>query len=258
MALQKYVRQLRPIKNYNNKTQFTESYDIFPKSEGEIDTLDIPHDKEKLKALFAEIIAKSSSMPDPIGLQSSTPKNVKISRSVSDNFDLTALSKKYGFKVTEGEGSRGGRGSKSQGFGFEGQVETDIKIYIEEGIDSSRFTYPDFIKELHKDILSKHETIEVIPEGAANTRRPLQFTDIGALIKGRELQIGNLITDITVLGDGKPYYLSLKLGQYLQKTNLKLVSLKIKEQNNYLECLVLMRKNLLTFLKSMIKRTQEK
>ena len=41
MALQKYVRQLRPIKNYNNKTQFTESYDIFPKSEGEIDTTEI-------------------------------------------------------------------------------------------------------------------------------------------------------------------------------------------------------------------------
>ena len=53
MALQKYVRQLNPIsRTYNNKTQFTESYDIFPKSEGEIDTLEIPHDKEKLKALF--------------------------------------------------------------------------------------------------------------------------------------------------------------------------------------------------------------
>ena len=213
MALQKYVRQLNPIsRTYNNKTQFTESYDIFPKSEGEIDTLEIPHDKEKLKALFREIIAKSNGMPDPIGLQSSTPKNVKISRSVSDNFNLPALSKKYGFRVTEGEGSRGGRGSKSKGFGFEGQVEKDIKTYIEEGIDSPRFTYPNFVKELHRDILSKHEKIEVIPEGAANTRRPLQFTDIGALIKGRDLQIGNLITDVTVLGDGKPYYLSLKLG----------------------------------------------
>ena len=213
MALQKYVRQLNPIsRTYNNKTQFTESYDIFPKSEGEIDTLEIPHDKEKLKALFREIIAKSNGMPDPIGLQSSTPKNVKISRSVSDNFNLPALSKKYGFRVTEGEGSRGGRGSKSKGFGFEGQVEKDIKTYIEEGIDSPRFTYPNFVKELHRDILSKHEKIEVIPEGAANTRRPLQFTDIGALIKGRDLQIGNLITDVTVLGDGKSYYLSLKLG----------------------------------------------
>ena len=45
MALQKYVRQLNPIsRTYNNKTQFTESYDIFPKSEGEIDTLEILFD----------------------------------------------------------------------------------------------------------------------------------------------------------------------------------------------------------------------
>ena len=78
-------------------SQFSEAYDVIPKSRGEIDTLEIPHDKEKLKDLFDEIVAGAGGMPDPIALQSSTPKNIKVSRSVSDNFNLLALSKKYGF-----------------------------------------------------------------------------------------------------------------------------------------------------------------
>ena len=100
MSLNGYVRQLKPTINLANKSQFTEAYDIIPKSSGEIDSLDIPHDKERLKDLFDEIVAGAGGMPDPISLQSSTPKNIKISRSVSDNFNLPALSKKYGFKIT--------------------------------------------------------------------------------------------------------------------------------------------------------------
>ena len=80
MSLNRYVRQLNPIKkskvDYVQKV--SEAYDIFPKSEGEIDTLDIKHDKEKLKDLFKDVIAKSGGMPDPIALQS-TSKDVKIS-----------------------------------------------------------------------------------------------------------------------------------------------------------------------------------
>ena len=166
---------------------------------------------QDLKDLFKDVIAKSGGMPDPIALQS-TSKDVKISRAVADNFDLPAMSKKYGIKITPGEGSRGGRGTKSKGFGFEGQITKDIETYIAEGVDSQNFTYPKFIREFHTLVLSKHDDIRVKLEGGANTRRPLQFTDIGVLIKGRDLQIGNLITDVTVYGDDKTYYLSLKLG----------------------------------------------
>ena len=68
------------------------------------------------------------------------------------------------------------------------------------------------MKEFHDDVLSKHENIQVSLEGGANTRRPLEFTDIGALIGGRELNIGYKVTDVTVMGDGNYYYLSLKFG----------------------------------------------
>ena len=59
MSLQRYIRQLIPIQENVNLSQFSEAYDIIPKSTGEIDTLEIPHDKEKLKALFDEIVAGS-------------------------------------------------------------------------------------------------------------------------------------------------------------------------------------------------------
>ena len=45
MSLQKYVHQMRVRKVLDNKSQFSEAYDIIPKSSGEIDSLDIPHDK---------------------------------------------------------------------------------------------------------------------------------------------------------------------------------------------------------------------
>ena len=40
------------IKPENHIQRIRFRYDIFPKSSGEIDTLDIPHDKEKLKSLL--------------------------------------------------------------------------------------------------------------------------------------------------------------------------------------------------------------
>ena len=153
MSLQKYVHQMRDRKVLDNKSQFSEAYDIIPKSSGEIDSLDIPHDKEMLKGLFNHIVSKSG-MADPIAIQASTPKNIKVSRSVADDFNLSTLSKQYGFKVTEGEGSRGGRGSKSTGFAFEGEVTKDIETYIAEGETSENFKYPDFMKDMHRDILS--------------------------------------------------------------------------------------------------------
>ena len=216
MHLRKYVRQIRPIQEHNIKPEnhiqrISEAYDIFPKSSGEIDTLDIPHDKEKLKSLLNFVLTKSGGMSDPIALSNNPKeKGVKIHRIVADDLNLPDITKKFGIKVSAGNGSRGGTGTKSMGFGFEAQVTKDIETFIQEGIDSPNFTYPEFMKELNDSILSKHSDIQVKQDGGANTRRPLVFTDIGALIKGRDLQIGNLITDVTVSGDGEPYYLSLK------------------------------------------------
>ena len=236
MHLRKYVRQVRPIQEHNIKPEnhiqrISEAYDIFPKSSGEIDTLDISHDKEKLKSLLNFVLTKSGGMPDPIAISNNPKeKGVKIHRVIADDLNLPDITKKFGIKVSAGNGSRGGTGTKSMGFGFEAQVTKDIETFIQEGIDSPNFTYPEFMKELNDSILSKHSDIQVKQDGGANTRRPLVFTDIGALIKGRDLQIGNLITDVTVSGDGEPYYLSLKFGGTVTFFNAGVQTIFTEEQ----------------------------
>lgn len=194
------------------KHHISEAYDIIPKTDLEIDELKTNHDKKNLKDLLKHI-ALVTGVIDPLAL-SKNPKEtgIKVIRSAADELDLNSLSKKYGFKLTAGNGSRGGTGTNNAGLGFEGQVVSDIEKYIQEGVDSLRFKYPEFMQELHNKILSKHTDVRVLLEGGKNTKRPLVFTDVGAMIKGRELQIGKYLTDVTVFGDGNPYYLSLKYG----------------------------------------------
>ena len=122
-----FLRQLKPIDE--NKTShvqriqssykgLSEAYDIIPTSELEIDELDIPHNKENLKALFVDI-TKSTGVGDPIAFSKNPKeKGIKVLRSVADELNLPALGKKYGFKLSAGNGSRGGTGTKSMGFGL--------------------------------------------------------------------------------------------------------------------------------------------
>ena len=124
MSIRDHIRILKPLPIKESVVtkirSLTEAYDIFPKSEGEIDTLDIPHNKDNLKALLKDVLSKSDGMADPIAI-SKNPKEkvVKIHRLVADNLNLPALSKKYGIKVSAGYGSRGGTGTKSQGFSYQ-------------------------------------------------------------------------------------------------------------------------------------------
>ena len=116
MSLQKYVQQLKSIK----QNQVSEAYNIFPKSEKDIDNLknDISiQDTEKLKSLFTAVRKKSGSMTDPIALD---PKKqeVKIARDVATKLDLPSLKKEFGISVTAGDGS-GRKGSKKGPSGAE-------------------------------------------------------------------------------------------------------------------------------------------
>ena len=111
MSLQKYVQQLKSTQ----QNQVSEAYNIFPKSEKDIDNLknDISiKDIEKLKGLFTAVRKKSGKMTDPIALD---PKQqvVKIARDVVPKLDLPSLEKKFDIKVTEGDGS--GRKSGKKG-----------------------------------------------------------------------------------------------------------------------------------------------
>lgn len=191
----------------------SEAYDIIPKSDVEIDDLGHLSDdqKENLKKL-RNVIAANTGVADPLALSKSPKeKAIKVVRHVAIDLDLPKLSKEYGFKLTAGNGSRGGAGAKSKGFAFEGQIATDVEEYIANGIDGN-FKFPNMMKKMHDSFLKDAKTIEVKVEGGANTKRPLVFGDAKAVIGGRELNIGHKITDVTVYVDGKPIYLSAKFG----------------------------------------------
>ena len=195
------------------KEFLSEAYDIIPKSQVEID--DIVHlsddQKEKLKSLYASI-TQQTGMVDPFALSGSKKeRGIKVARAVAIDLDLPKLSNEYGFKLSAGNGSRGGRGNKSKGFAFENQIVSDLEKYKESGLDGD-FKFPDMIKDMHDSFLKDARFIEVSLEGGANTKRPLVFGDVKAVIGGRDLKIGSKVTDVTVTTDQGEQYLSAKFG----------------------------------------------
>jgi hypothetical protein len=186
------------------------AYDIIPTSVDAIDKIKHLDDaqKAKLKDLYKEIGGK-----DPIALSpKSTEKGLKIVRAIAIDLDLPALSSKYGFKLTAGNGSRGGGGNKSKGFEFEHQIVNDLDMYRAEGIDSPNFKFPNMIKKMHNEFLKDAKNIIIKLDGTANTKRPLVFGDAKAVIGGRDLKIGDKVTDVTVITDKGKFYLSAKFG----------------------------------------------
>ena len=193
---------------------FSEAYDIIPKNDDDVDEIKHLDDnqKKKVKELLSTV-KKQSGTTDPLALSSkSSEKGIKIQRVAFDDIDASALSKQSGFKLSAGNGSRGGGGSKSKGFAFEHQIVKDIELYIAQGADAD-FKFPDMMKSMHDDFLKDAKTIQVSLDGAANTKRPLVFGDVKAVIGGRELNIGAKVTDVTVtINRNRKVYLSAKFG----------------------------------------------
>ena len=194
-------------------TEATGGYVHFPKNDEEVDALDFVPDgkKDALKDLLKVVQTNKSGVKDPIALDASNPNNVKVMRTIALDYDLKALSSQSGFKVSAGNGSRGGGGSKSKGFAFEDQIVSDVEKYISQGPDAD-FQFPDMMSKMHDAFLKDAKNISVRLDGAANTKRPLQVTDASMLIGGRDLNVGQRVTDVTVTADGKDYYLSAKFG----------------------------------------------
>jgi len=199
-----------------------EAFSIFPKSEDEIDN-------PKIKQLFK--IVKSYpglSLEDPIVLDSNRPNSVKISRSLQrDSKFIAFLSEKLGIEldpynggkwngltINWGEGSRGGRGIKSKGIGFEGELLSDLELLKEQGINEDnkdQFIHPGLIIEISKELSLKQGNFDVRSEGDKNQSRPIKFED-GPVISFSNTSVAATLTDITIIKDSKEYYLSAKFG----------------------------------------------
>lgn len=203
-----------------------EAFSLFPTTEDEISN-------EKVKELFRIIKSYPNlTLSDPLVLDPKSPNAVKISRSLqrdskfinylNDELDIeldpTDGAKWNRISIKWGEGSRGGRGIKSKGLGFEGELISDLELLREEGISESnkdQFKYPDLIIEISKELGLKKGNFTVTPEGGKNQSRPLGFKSGGPVVEFSQGSAAETLTDITINKKGTKYYLSAKFGNTL-------------------------------------------
>ena len=203
-----------------------EAFTVFPTTEDEISN-------EKVKELFRTIKAYPDlTLNDPLVLDPKSPNTVKISRSLqrdskfinylNDELDIELDpingSKWNGISIKWGEGSRGGRGVKSKGLGFEDELASDLELLREEGISESnkdQFKYPDLIIEISKELGLKEGNFTVVPEGKKNQSRPLGFKSGDPVVEFSAGSAAETLTDITIDKKGTKYYLSAKYGNTL-------------------------------------------
>ena len=94
MALQKYIRQLRPIQeSYVDhvdrvQTFLGESYDFYPKSEKEIQKTLKDFPSENVKDIIKLFNLLKTKDKTPINIDLKRPKEVNVSRTISDIFDI--------------------------------------------------------------------------------------------------------------------------------------------------------------------------
>jgi hypothetical protein len=198
-----------------------EAYTDFPKSEKEISNKD-------LKALY-KALRSVSDIEDPISLDPTKPNFVNITRKFqTDKKALDAIKKITGQDISKtgkikwnglnikfGEGSRGGRGVKSKGLGFEGTLAGDLEKLSEEGLtkqNADTFNHPVLVAEMSKELGLKKGNFTVTVDASKNQPRPLKFTGAGPEVSFSGPSVAETLTDITVNKGGKKYYISAKFG----------------------------------------------
>jgi LysM repeat protein len=195
-----------------------EAFTVFPKSEKEIKNKDI-------KSLFTAVKA-NTDIEDPIALDPQAPNAVNITRKLQTDKKTIASIKKLtgqnisggkirwnGLSIKFGEGSRGGRGVKSKGLGFEGTLTADLKNLKDNGLkDAKDFNHPQLVLEMANELGLKKGNFKVIPEGQKNQSRPLKITAKGPEIAFSAGTAAETLTDITIDKGDTLYYISAKFG----------------------------------------------
>lgn len=201
------------------REELTEKFGFIPKSVDNIQKADIPV-ADELAQLYLKV-TQETDMDDPIAVNFDDPRKVKIHRSLEGAFDVKELSKEFGLNVSYGNGSRGNLGANNRGNIFEKVLLMDIELYAQTRDLGAEYTYPDFMREFASRFLSKHTNITAKQEGGLNKPRPLQFSGSTPTIQSSRMEdIGPTVTDVTVMGDKTPYYLSLKLGSTITLFNV--------------------------------------
>jgi len=195
------------------------AYDFFPKTEAEIKKKLVSYQKPVLNDILTVFAYFKKSFPKvetPINIDKANPKNINVNRTLKgvDLVKITKSLKLAQIKMKFGNGSAGNRGVNNRGAGFEKQFRADILNWWQgktTGIDPRSLKAIEGLDTMYG--ISKAKKFDAIDEGAANTKRPLVFGDTGITLlnsKGKGLNVGKSISDITLKIDNKEVYLSLK------------------------------------------------
>lgn len=200
-----------------------EAFTVFPTSTKDINNPEI----QKLY----KVISQASQTKDPISLDPDKQNIVNVSRKFEQDKKVLAaikgltgkvLSKtipiKWGkISIKFGEGSKGGRGAKSKGLGFEGALASDLDEYNVNGFSNEKnFTHLKLVQQIVKDLKLKPGNFTVLPEGEKNQSRPLIMTSKGPEISFSQGSAAATLTDITIeMNSGEKHYLSCKFGATL-------------------------------------------
>lgn len=188
------------------------AYNFVPKTEKDILSLNNKFGSELIALLL--YLQKKTGTPDPITLDKSLPRNVKVLRHLQSKVTKQELLKiSPGLLIDFGNGSRGGGGAANLGLGFERDLINDLNLFVQEGM-SAKFDNPKFIQEFANAYdLSAARKIEIKSMGALNQRRSLVFSGNQPYILGSNFDIGKIVADVDVFVDGKPIHLSAKYGK---------------------------------------------
>lgn len=175
------------------------AYDLIPTTTTEITDKIKGHTAQPISAVLLKLQKDFPQLKDPIALDPKKPKEVKVTRKLSESIDIKALQKQFmDLKISFGEGSRGGRGTQNRGNLFEDELAADIEAWWRgEGVSSDMnanlinslimFYDIDTWKELYVDA-----------EGAENKPRPLMINGDSVLVSPGLVDIGAVVTDITL------------------------------------------------------------
>lgn len=198
------------------------AYTFFPTSAADIQKTLKSGDQKKVSEImdvFAWLKAKFPAVETPINIDPSSLTTINVTRMLEGDADLGAI-KRYTkiskVKLKFGNGSSGNRGVNNRGNLFEPQFAKALMDWW-AGIKITDTKVLAAIKDLDATYnLKQYKEINIVQEGSLNKKRPLVYSPdivISAPGGGADGDIGAIVTDLTLMGDGEVVaYLSLKLG----------------------------------------------
>jgi len=191
------------------------AFNFLPKTAEEIGKAKLKNGSEYI-ALYTFLTKKVPAVKDPLAIDKTKPTAVKVMRQLNGKVTLQEMKNVTSvLNIDWGNGSRGGQGPGNKGNLFEGELTNDIQSYIDNGRDGpfDNAGNKKFVLEMadyYKLDSKKNITVKAV--GELNQKRSLVFNGPQPYIKGSNFDIGATVTDVTVMADNKPIYLSLKLG----------------------------------------------